>query len=351
MKSSNIHLSTNEKIGLISNMATMLAAGIPILETVDSLLEDAKGGQKKILDTLVEDLKQGKQINSSFAKFPKAFNAVTVNLIKASEEAGTLDTTLKDLAVNIRKESEFSDQIKSALMYPIFIMGVFFGVMTLMLTFVIPRIATVFSRLNVTLPLPTKIMIYVSNIIMTQTITFIAVIVVILAALIVFYKTKRGLLLRMLFSLPIISNLVLQIDVTRFCRSLYLLLSSGIPITSSLELCQDVVSKKDVHKAIVLATNEVSSGHKFSDALKKNKRIFPPIMIKITEAGEKTGSLDSSMQEASNYLDYEVSKSLKKVTTLMEPIMLVLVGVLIGGMMLAIIAPMYSIISQVGPGT
>lgn len=348
MKTSGIRLSTNEKITLISNLATMLAAGIPILEAVSSLLEDAKGNQKKILDTLIDDLKQGKQINFSLSKFPKTFNPVTVNLVKASEEAGTLDTTLKDLATSIREEAEFADKVKSAMTYPLFIMVVFVGVMLLMLTFVIPRISTVFSRLKVELPLPTRILIFVSNLIMTQYILIIAVTVVIVAALIILYKTKRELFTGMLFSLPLVSMLIRNIDITRFARSMYLLLNSGVPITSALELCQNVVSKKEVHDAIVYATKQVLSGKKLSESFKNKKKVFPIIMIKITEAGEKTGSLDDSMKEAAEYMDYEVSKTLKKVTTLMEPLMLVLVGVMIGGMMLAIIAPMYSIISQVG---
>lgn len=348
MKTSKIRLGTKEKIGIISNMSTMLAAGIPILETIESLLEDAKGNQLKILSTTLEMLKQGKQLNEAFAQFPNTFNPVTTNLVKASEESGNLDTTLKDLAENIRKEAEFADKIKSALTYPAFIMVVFFGILILMLTFVIPRIASVFSRLKVQMPLPTQIMIFSSNLLMTQTIPIVAGLLVIVAIFILIYKTKRDALMNILFMLPVISTLIREIDVAQFTRSLYLLLSSGVPITPALELCQDVVSRKDVKKAIVFTKNHVSSGNKMSEAFKKYKNIFPPIIIKITEAGEKTGSLDTSMKDASAYMDYEVDIALKKVTTLMEPLMLVLVGTLIGGMMMAIIAPMYGIISQIG---
>src|SRR6185369_11290339 len=152
----NVTLSGNDQIALVSNMYTMLSAGIPILETIDSLLQDSKGNQKKVLQTMKEDLGQGQHIYFSFAKFPKIFDKVTVNIVKASEEAGTLDVTLKDLTQTIKREMEFNDKIKSALIYPVFIMVVFVGVFLVILTFVVPKIGAVFTNLNADLPTPTK---------------------------------------------------------------------------------------------------------------------------------------------------------------------------------------------------
>jgi type IV pilus assembly protein PilC len=134
MNTKNVTLSGNDKIALVSNMYTMLSAGIPILETIDSLLQDAKGSQKKILQSLKEDLGQGQHVYFTFAKYPRIFDKVTVNIIKASEEAGTLDVTLKDLTVSIKREMEFNDKIKGALIYPSFILIVFFGVMFVILS-------------------------------------------------------------------------------------------------------------------------------------------------------------------------------------------------------------------------
>lgn len=348
MKLEHLSLSANEKIGLISNLSTMLSAGIPILETVDSLLEDAKGNQKKILETLREDIMQGKHVYFSFAKFPNVFDSVTTNIIKASEEAGTLDVTLKDLKETIKKEVEFSDKIRSALVYPIVIMIVFMLVLLLILIVVIPKISLVFSRLKVELPLPTKIMIFTSDLLIHNTLIFVGSIAAIVFGIVFLYKSNKRFLLGMLFSLPLVSQLAKEIDLTRFSRSLYLLLTSGIPITTALELTQDVVMKKEISKIITNSRDQILAGKKFSDGLKTKKHIVPGIMIKIIEAGERSGSLDKSMQEISDFLDYQVSKTLKTVTTLMEPIMLVFVGILVGGMMLAIIAPIYGLIGQIG---
>lgn len=348
MNTKNISLSGNDKITMISNMYTMLSAGIPILETVDSLLQDSKGNQKKVLQALKEDLGQGQHIYFTFARFPKVFDKVVVNIVKAAEGAGTLDVTLKDLTLSIRREIEFNDKIKAALIYPAFISVVFVGVMLVILTVVVPKITTVFSRLNVTLPLPTQIMIFLSNALLTYTIPIIAATAALIFAVIYLYKRYKKFFINILISMPLISKLAREIDLTRCSRSLYLLLNAGIPITSALELTQDVVIKNDVHNAIVHAKDVVFSGKKLSEGLRDNKHVIPPMMIKITEAGERSGSLDKSLQEISEYLDYQVSNTLKTVTALVEPLLLVLIGLLVGGMMMAIIAPIYSIIGNIG---
>ncbi|OGK25062.1 hypothetical protein A3A46_04105 [Candidatus Roizmanbacteria bacterium RIFCSPLOWO2_01_FULL_37_13] len=343
-----LSISTADKMMMISNFSTMLSAGISILETVDSLLEDAKGNQRKILQTLREDLVQGKRVHESFARFPNVFDRVTISIIKAAEEAGSLDTTLKDLRDNIKKESEFANKVMSALTYPILIMIVFMGVLSMILVFVIPKISIVFSRLKVDLPLPTKIMIFVSNIVLQYTIPFAIGSISIIIGFILLYKIKKKLLLGIVFSLPVVSELVKQIDLVRFTRSLNYLLSSGIPIVSALELTQDVVMRKDIAKIIEKSKEMIISGKKLSEGLKTSKGKIPYMMIKIIEAGEKSGSLDRALKDISDYLDYQVSNTLQTLTTLLEPVMLVFVGVIVGGMMLAIIGPIYNLIGQVG---
>jgi type IV pilus assembly protein PilC len=348
MNTKNVTLSGNEKITLVSNMYTMLSAGIPILETVDSLLQDSKGNQKKVLLTLREDLGQGQHMFFTFAKFPKVFDKVTVNIVKASEEAGTLDVTLKDLVQSIKREMEFNDKIKSALIYPSFILVVFLGVMTVILTVVVPKIATVFTRLNVDLPLPTQIMMFLSNALLSYPIQILLVLGLLIAALVYLYRHYKRIFINVLISLPLISKMAREIDLTRSTRSLYLLLNAGIPITSALELTEDVVIKSDIHKAIVHAKTVVFAGKKLSEGLRDNKNVIPPMMIKIVEAGERSGSLDKSLQDISEFLDYQVTNTLKTVTALVEPLLLVLIGVLVGGMMLAIIAPIYGVIGNLG---
>jgi type II secretory pathway component PulF len=348
MKTQNISLSPKEKMILMSNFSTMLSAGISILEVVDSLLEDAKGNQQKVLQALHEDLMQGKHVYASFAQFPNIFDKVTLNIIKASEEAGTLDVALKDLKGNIKKEMEFSDGIRSALIYPIMIACVFVGVLLVILIVVVPKISVVFLKLNMKLPLPTKILIWASGILLNNTLLLIAGIVVLIFAIVILFKTRKQMLLNMFFSIPVISDLAKKIDLARFSRSLFLLLNAGIPITTALEFAEDTVKKPDIRKIMANTREKVVAGRRFSEGLKEAKGVIPYIMIKIIEAGEKTGSLDKSMQEVSDFMDYEVTGSLQTVTALIEPIMLVGVGLMVGSMMMSIIAPIYGLIGTIG---
>lgn len=347
-KIENITLSNNDKLSMLSDLGTMLSAGIPLLESVDALLEDAKGNHKKFLQVLREDLTQGKHVYFTFSKFPNVFSRVTTSIVKASEEAGTLDVTLKDLKENLKKDIEFSDKVKSALVYPLFIVFVFLAVLLMILIVVVPKISSVFSRLQVELPLPTKILIFMSNILLSQTIPLV-IVLAILGFLVFFtYKKQKKLLLNFIFKFPILSALAKDIDLTRFSRSLFLLLTAGIPITSALELTENVVVNRKVEAAIKKAKEAVASGRKLSEGFKDNRKVFPSMAIRITEAGERSGSLDKSMSEISEFLDYQVSMKLKTTTALLEPILLVVIGGLVGGMMLAIIAPIYGLIGQVG---
>lgn len=348
MKPERVTLGNSEKLGLVGSFATMLSAGIPILDVVNSLREDTKGGQKVILDTMIADLMQGKHVYQTLSKFPLVFDKVMVNVVRASEEAGTLDVTLRDLKTSIQKDIEFMDKVRSALVYPVFIVIVFSGVLLMILTVVVPKITTVFSRLRVELPIPTKILIFLSDILVHQTVPLVVGIVGFITIIVILYKRKRKVLYEFFFSLPILSSLVEQIDITRFSRSLHLLLSSGLPITAALDLTKDVVVKQKTSRIITASREMVFAGKPLSEGFRAAKGYIPSIMIKLMEAGEKTGSLEKSMQDISEYFDYQVTNTLKTLTALLEPILLVLVGVVVGGMMLAIIAPVYGLISQVG---
>jgi type II secretory pathway component PulF len=344
----SITISNSEKLSFVSNLATMYNAGIPILETIESMTEDSKGNTRKILVSINADLVQGESMYTAFSKFPGVFNKVTVNVIRASEEAGTLDVVLKDVKNQIQKDMEFMDSVKSAVTYPLIIFLLFIGVFVMILVVVVPKISTIFISLKVKLSLPTQILISLSNLILHQTILLLIVLTIIAAFFVLLYKKQKSMVLSVLFSFPVVSTLVKEIDLARFSRSMYLLLSSGITITNALDLAKDVVLRRDVKKIIMNANQDVLAGKKLSDAFKKKKEFFPGIVIKIIEAGEKTGTLDKSMEEISNFMDYRVSATLKKLITLMEPLMLVFVGFMVGAMMFSIISPIYGLISQVG---
>jgi len=347
-KSSHISLSTPEKIAFLGNLSTMLAAGIPIVEVISSLLEDTKGHQREILQALHDDLLQGKRLSDTFVNFPRVFDRVTVNLIRASEEAGTLETTLKDIKDHIQKDMEFSDKIKFAMIYPGLILTLFLGVLMVILIVVIPKISTVFKSLKIALPLPTRILIFASDIILKQTWYLLGVLGAFVLTLFLLFRYKSRSVQNLLFNLPLISGLVKEVDFTRFSRSMHLLLSSGIPITTALDLSQAVVLSAKTAKIIAKSREMVTSGKRLSEGFRLAKGYMPTMMVKLIESGEKSGGLEKAMGDIAAFLDYRVTNALKAITAIIEPMLLVVVGISVGGMMLAIIAPIYGLISQVG---
>ncbi|MBU0649608.1 type II secretion system F family protein [Patescibacteria group bacterium] len=347
MTHSSVRLSSGEKIEFISNLHTMLKAGIPILNGVESLLDDSKGNVKKVLTALREDLLAGRRVYVTLAKFPETFDKVTINLVRAAEEAGTLETSLADIKKNTQAEMEFADKVKSALTYPAFVFMIFIGVMGVMLFVVMPKISQVFSRLKVDIPLPTRILLATSAFVVKNTLSVGVGFLLVFLILFLLYQRQRKLLTGLLLRLPIISGLYKKIDIVRFSRSLGLLLSSGIPIVDALELSVEVVNRHDLQKLLAESKKMVYAGKRFSEGLKAANGIMPNIVVKLIELGEASGSLDRAMADVTEYMDYDVSRNLKTLTTLLEPVMLVLVGGLVGGIMMSIISPMYSMIGQV----
>lgn len=347
MKIDNLTITSSEKMGLVSNLATMLNSGIPILETITALFDEAKGNLKKVLGIIIADLNQGHNLSFSLSKFPHIFNPVHISILKSSETSGNLISSLKDLREGIRRDLEFTDKVKSALLYPAILLIVFTLMFFLILFFVIPKIATIFSNLHVVMPLPTKILIAISAYMTTYPLIILAILSVILILCFILFKVKKRQFLNFFFSWPIVRNITREIDLTRFSHNLSLLLTSGVPITTALELSREVVISNDIYQAITRSRDAIVSGGKLSEGLKNTKRGIPTIMLKIIEAGEKTGTLDKSMQDISEFLDYNVTNNLKSITTTLEPVILVIVGIFIGGIMMSIIAPIYNLIGQI----
>ncbi len=344
----SIRLKSSEKLELISNLSAMLSAGIPLLETVDALLEGTKGRLRTVLINLKKDLEAGKTIAESFSKFPDSFDSIAVNLIHGGEQAGNLEEILKDLAETTRREIEFSSRVKGALAYPIFVMGIFLLIMLVILSFVIPRIAQVFLKLKVTIPLPTKILIFLSNILLAYWPWIVAGTAVFIIFSIFIYRVRRRQVISILTSVPLLRPLAREIDLVRFTRSSALLLSSGIPITKTLELSRDVLVRTELIEAIEFARQEVIRGKRLSESLRSAKKdLIPQILIRMIAAGEKSGKLEGAFQEASDFLDNRVSTTIKSLTTLLEPILLVIVGLAVGTIMVSIIAPIYQLVGQI----
>jgi type II secretory pathway component PulF len=347
LPAAKIRLKSKEKLSIFTDLSTMLTAGIPILEAVESLLADTKGNQKKVFIKLRSSLYNGEPLSKALGQMPHAFDAVSVNLIRSAEAGGTLETTLKDIVAATKKEMAFSEQLRSTMIYPIFVMIIFFGIVILMLSFVIPRVSEVFSSLNVKMPWITKVMIKASRI-FTAHWLIIIVLLVVLGFLVGFiFRTYKRAILRVVLALPMFKQLGINIDLTRFTRSFGLLMRAGVPIIESLELSERVVQKKAIIAIVEQMKTDIAAGRPLATSLRKPHSVIPPIMSRSIKTAETSGTLNQTLENLTEYFDEQVSESLKVLSSLVEPLLIVVVGVMVGGLMIAIIAPIYDMISQI----
>jgi type IV pilus assembly protein PilC len=345
MKLSSPTLQKKDQLDLISNIATMLTAGIPLLEAVDSLRDESKGAIRKVLNELHDSLSEGHPLSHGMERIPRVFDPVTINLIKAAEESGTLEKTLKELTGSIRKQMAFVDQLKSSLTYPSFVMIIFVAVLAFILAFVVPRLGRVFSGLA-DLPTATRFLLSASRFLLANYRLIILISILVIAGVIWLYKIRRREVINALLSAPGLRRLGREIDLANFSRSMGMLLSAGIPVAEALSFSDTVVTKKEVRRMIGRMREDVNAGHSLSKGMRESPDVAPAMMVRITETAEASGALESSMKDLSDYFEGQVSATLKTVATLLEPVMLVVMGLMVGGMMLAVIAPIYSLIGQ-----
>lgn len=342
-----VRLHPRDKLTLISNLATMLSSGIPILEAITTLLDESKGAMREILLLLRKSLEQGHTVSDAMSKAPKTFDPVTINLVRAAEEAGTLEDSLHDLSETIKKDIAFTGRLRASMLYPMFVMVIFVGVLLMILLFVVPRISRVFAGLSVELPLPTQILMASSQFLISKYLPIIAVVVVVVVGLAMLYRLQKRALINAFLRLPLLSTLGRKIDLARFTRSMALLLKAGIPVAEALVLAKRVVVKKEVEAVVDGMIKSVESGKPMTDALRHHKHVIPPMMVRILQTAEMSGTLEKTMQELVEYFDEQVTHALKSMTDLIEPILIVVIGLMVGGMMLAIVAPIYGIVGQI----
>lgn len=343
-----MHLKMVQKLNLIENLAVMYSAGLSLVESLDALAEDASPNEKKIIEGIRLSISQGRSLTHGLSKFKDVFDPITINLLSSAEVSGTLDKALFKTSKQIKKQLEFNEKIISAITYPLIIVGIFIGVLGLIFFVIIPKIAKVFEDLRVKVPPGTQLLISISKVYVTYPLqsVLITFLIIFLAIITLIYKRKE--LLRVVTRIPGIAKFAFQIDLAKFTGSLGTLLQSGIPITEAIELAAHAVVQPKLEKAIQVCKKSVETGNSLSFGMKKNKKLFTNRIIAMINAGEKSGVLDISLLELSERITSEADASLKKLTILIEPILLLVIGVVVGITMLSILSPIYQLIGGVG---
>jgi type IV pilus assembly protein PilC len=328
--------------------SVMIDAGLPLVQCLDILgnQEEDKNFSKTILETRA-DVEGGASLADAMKKHPKAFDPLYTNMIAAGEAGGILDTILKRLAVYIEKNVKLKQQVKSAMIYPIAVLTIAAAVVAVILWKVIPTFATMFAGLGAELPLPTRVVIWMSN----TLIRFLPFIVVALvagaAAFRQYYRTDKGrhVIDRIVLRLPILGMIMRKIAVARFCRTLATLISSGVPILDGLDITAKTAGNAIVEDGIMTTRKSIERGETVSAPLKETG-VFPPMVTQMIGVGEATGALDTMLAKIADFYEEEVDTAVAGLLTLMEPIMIGFLGIVVGGIVIAMYMPIFSMISK-----
>lgn len=350
--SQNLKISADERLAIIEGLSIMLAAGVPILEALESLSEDIlKKNTKKVLESLTKQISSGKSLAEAMSTLPDTFDPVLINIIKAGEASGKLDEVLSQLAENLKSSMETADNIKSALFYPVLVLATLTAVSFYMFAFALPRIATVFLDLSVKLPAYSEFILN-SSLLFKKYWLFIAAFIIISILigirLLSIPKIKRRLL-AVITLIPTLKNLVRYMDLARFTNTSALLLGSGIPIIEVLEIAKGVVISSKLNADISDITDSLAQGTRLAEAMKKRPDSFPALLRRVIGVGEETGSLDKSLANISNHYEKKFTNIVKNLSVLLEPILLIVIGAMVGVVMLSIITPIYQLIGNINP--
>jgi type IV pilus assembly protein PilC len=332
----------------VRQFSVMIDAGLPLVQCLEILgsSNDNKTFAKILTQTRM-DVEGGSSLADAMRKHPKAFDDLFCNMIAAGEAGGILDTILKRLATYIEKAVKLKSQIKGAMMYPIAVISIAAIVITVILWKVIPTFAAMFAGLGAQLPLPTRIVIAMSNWLVRLMVPMIIGGILFVQAFRRYYATYNGrrVVDRFLLRLPIFGELLRKVAVSKFCRTLSTLISSGVPILDGLEITAKTAGNAIVEDAIMAVRRGVESGLTIAQPLKESQ-IFPAMVVQMIGVGEQTGALDAMLSKIADFYEDEVDQAVANMLTLMEPVMILFLGTTVGGIVIAMYLPLFDLISK-----
>jgi len=332
-------------------LATMIDAGLPLVQCLDILAAQSENKAfQKILLSVKNSVEQGATFSDSLRKHPRVFDELYVNLVAAGEVGGILDTILNRLAVYIEKAVKLKGQLKSAMYYPAGIMVVAIGVICVMLIKVIPTFEKMYKDMgNAKLPGPTLVVVHASHVFIDKWYLIFGSMAAIVAGITMARRTEQGteIIDRILLRLPVIGQTLRKIVVARFTRTLGTLLASGVPILDALDICAKTAGNRVVQSGILKAKEKISEGHDMASPLAEAK-VFPTMVVQMIGVGEQTGAMDQMLTKIADFYEEEVDAAVSGLTSLIEPVMMAFLGVVVGGLIIAMYLPIFKLAGTVG---
>ncbi|WP_243294245.1 type II secretion system F family protein [Geothrix mesophila] len=330
--------------------SVMIDAGLPLVQCLEILgAQQVDKGFQKIIEAVREDVEKGLTLQAALSKHPKAFNDLYVNMVGAGESGGILDVILQRLSSYIEKAVKLTAKVKGAMTYPVAIITIAIAVVVIIMVKVIPVFSAMYDGLGSKLPFPTLVCMAISSALINYSWILILATVLIVVGLRQYYKTPAGRLQidALMLKIPIIGDVLRKVAVARFCRTLGTLISSGVPILEGMDITARTAGNMVIQNAILKSKDAVEQGRNISTPLAETK-VFPPMVVQMVGVGEATGALDAMLAKVADFYEDEVDNAVANLTSLMEPIMIAMLGGIIGFIVVAMYLPIFNLANVFG---
>lgn len=344
-------IKRQDLISFTVHLSTVIGAGVPILQGLDDMIEETENPRfREVIRGIRQSMEEGKSISEAFAEYPDIFNELYIAILRSGESTGRLDEVLKEIVKFLEWHSELMGTIKQATTYPVMVLVAVTGLIGLMFTFVLPRFLGIFDSFNIPLPLPTRIVIAISGFFQNYWWLMLAAIVGGVIGLRAANKTAGGRMAldRIKLKIPVFGELIRKIALSRFAHYLATLFGAGVNILNALEVVERVVGNAVLAEVVRRARIQVGTGQNIAGALRESGQ-FPSMVVRMVTIGETTGNLEETLQRVADYYDREVPQTMKRLFTVLESGIIVVMGVVILFVVLSIVLPMLSL-QQVGGG-
>jgi type IV pilus assembly protein PilC len=340
-------VSTKDLAVFTRQFATMINSGLPLVQCLDILGAQAeKEHHRKIIHTVMKDVESGSTLADALARHREVYSDLYINMVDAGEAGGVLDVILSRLATYLEKMDALKRKIRSAMMYPAVVFIVTVAATVFMLVFIIPTFAKLYSDYGGQLPAPTRIVMTISGLIRNQWYLLLGGGFAIFYGIGKYYKTKNGRkkIDKFLLGVPVLGGVLLKASIARFTRTLGTLVSSGVPILEGLEITGRAAGNAVVKEAVMKTKSSISTGQTISEPLRQAE-VFPPMVVQMISVGEETGALDAMLSKVADFYDDEVDTAVEGLTSVIEPIMIVIMGAVVGGMVVAMYLPIFKLVT------
>jgi type IV pilus assembly protein PilC len=339
-----------EKMMFARNLSVMIASGLTVSRSIKNLSVQTKiKSFKKILLDIYEEVQSGKNLSDGLAKYPNVFSELFVNMVRVGEVSGNLDEVLNIVATQLEKEHDLKSKVRGAMIYPAVILFVMIAIAFLMLTFILPKMLSVFKDMNAELPIMTKIVMGISDFFSMHSLSVLIIMAVAAILIRIFMRTGAGKRFGSLLALktPLVNNLVIKINCARFARVHGSLLRSGISVVESLRIVSHTLTNYYYSQEFKKAIEQIQKGVNLSKIISENYKIFPVLVPQMLEVGEETGKTEAVLLKLAEFYEEEVAQITKNMSSIIEPFLMVIIGAAVGAFAISMLQPMYSMMENI----